>query len=151
MSNSYTKIYIHYVFSTKHRSPLIRSEFENRLWQYLGGIAKKHHMIPLAIGGVADHIHALLILPPTISVAKAVQLLKGGASKWINDHFTHDRSFRWQTGYGAFSVSESNLHAVIKYINRQKEHHKKTSFQEEYLMFLEKHNVTYRREFVFKE
>ena len=149
MSNTYTKIYIHYVFSTKCRRPIIRTEFEDRLWSYLGGIAQKHQMIPVSISGVTDHIHSLILLPPTLCVAKGVQLLKGGSSKWLNDHYFTDRSFKWQKGYGAFSVSESKVPAVVNYIRNQKEHHKGQTFKEEYLGFLQEYHIEYDERFVF--
>ena len=149
MGNTYTKIYIHYVFSTKHRLPLVKPEFESSLWSYLGGIAQKHHMIPIIFSGTADHIHGLLLLPPTVCVAKGVQLLKGGSSKWLNDHHFADRSFNWQKGYGAFSVSESRLPAVRKYIRTQKEHHSRMSFKEEYLRFLNEYQMEYDERYVF--
>jgi REP element-mobilizing transposase RayT len=149
MSNTYTKIYIHYIFSTKHRRPLIKPEYEEKLWSYLGGIAQKHHMIPTSISGTTDHIHGLFIIPPTLSVAKGVQLLKGGSSKWMNDHHVVDRSFKWQKGYGAFSVSESRVPAVTKYIKNQKEHHRELSFKEEYLGFLKEYRIKYDKRYIF--
>lgn len=149
MSNTYTKIYIHYVFSTKDRHPLIKPEYEENLWSYLGGIAQKNHMVPISISGTADHIHGLVIIPPTVCVAKGVQLLKGGSSKWMNDHHVGDRSFKWQKGYGAFSVSESRVLAVTKYIRNQKEHHKALSFKEEYLGFFKEYRIDYEDRYVF--
>ncbi len=149
MSNTYTKIYIHYVFSTKDRRPIICSDFEDRLWSYLGGIAQKHQMIPICISGVVNHIHSLVLLPPTLCVAKGVQLLKGGSSKWLNDHYFPDRSFKWQKGYGAFSVSESRVPAVVNYIRNQKEHHRGQTFKKEYLRFLREYHIAYDERYVF--
>ncbi len=149
MSNTYTKAYIHYVFSTKRRQPKIKTEIESNLWSYLGGIAEKHRMIPIKISGTANHVHCLVILPPTISVAKGAQLLKGGSSKWLNDHQFTDRSFRWQKGYGAFSVSESKVSIVSNYIRNQKEHHRKRTFEDEYLEFLRQYRIMYDVRYVF--
>jgi len=149
MANSYTKIYIHFVFCTKYREPLIRPEFELRIWKYIGGIARSNNMNALRVGGVADHIHALISIPSTITIAKAIQLIKGGSSKWINDHFFEHRSFRWQKGYGAFSVSESGVPSVIRYIANQKKHHKTKTFKREYRALLEKYNVDYDERYVF--
>lgn len=106
-------------------------------------------MRALAIGGTADHVHALLSLPGITSFAKAVQLMKGGSSKWINDAFQRQRKFEWQEGYGAFSVSASQVPKTIAYINNQKEHHRKKSFQEEFLELLERHGIEYDQRYVF--
>lgn len=149
MANTYSKLYIHYIFSTKHRHPVIKPEFEEKLCSYLGGIAQKNHMLSIIISGTCDHIHGLIILPPTISVAKGVQLLKGGSSKWLNAHHVGDRSFKWQKGYGAFSVSESRVPAVTHYIRNQKEHHKELSFKDEYLGFLQEYRIEYDERYVF--
>ena len=107
MPDSYVCYLMHCVFSTKERLPLIPTELEDRLWPYLGGIARENKMKAMAIDGTSDHLHALLSLPSTMSFAKAVQLIKGGSSKWIHDTFREHRKFAWQEGYGAFSVSSS--------------------------------------------
>ena len=133
MSHSYVSNLMHCTFSTKERYPWINSDLESRLWPYIGGIAREHRMKALAIGGVFDHVHALLSLPSTMSFAKAVQLIKGGSSKWIHDEFRHLKKFEWQEGYGAFSVSASQVARTIAYIERQKEHHRKRTFKEEFI------------------
>ena len=149
MSHSYISNLMHCTFSTKSRQPLIDSELESRLWSYVGGIARENRMKALAIGGTTDHLHALLSLPGMTSFAKAVQLIKGGSSKWINDTFPGPRKFEWQEGYGAFSVSASQMPKTIAYINNQKEHHRKKSFREEFLELLMKHGIEYDRRYVF--
>jgi len=106
-------------------------------------------MKALAIGGTTDHLHALLSLPGMMSFAKAVQLIKGGSSKWINDTFPGAKKFAWQEGYGAFSVSASQVPKTIAYINNQKEHHRKKTFQEEFLELLTKHGIEYDQRYVF--
>jgi len=106
-------------------------------------------MKALAIGGTTDHLHALLSLPGMMSFAKAVQLIKGGSSKWINDTFPAPKKFEWQEGYGAFSVSASQVPKTIAYINNQKEHHRKKTFQEEFLELLTKHGIEYDQRYVF--
>jgi putative transposase len=143
MSHSYVKNLMHCTFSTKDRYPFINSELEARLWPYLGGIARENRMKALAKGGTADYLHALLSLPGMMSFAKAVQLIKGGSSKWVHDTFPHQRNFQWQEGYGAFSVSASQVPKTIAYINNQKEHHRKKTFKEEFLELLEKHGIEY--------
>jgi len=141
---------MHCTFSTKERYPFIDSELELRLSPYLGGIARENHMKALAIGGTSDHVHALLSLPGTMSFAKAVQLIKGGSSKWVHDTFSRYKKFEWQEGYGAFSVSASQARKTIAYIQSQKEHHRKRTFQEEFLDLLDKHGIEYDSRYVFR-
>ena len=149
MSHSYVSNLMHCTFSTKDRYPAIDSELESRLWPYLGGIAKENRMKALAIGGTADHLHALLSLPGMMSFSRAVQLIKGGSSKWIHDTFANQKKFAWQEGYGAFSVSVSQAPKTIAYINNQKEHHRKKTFREEFLELLTKHGIEYDQRYVF--
>lgn len=149
MANSYISCYIHYVFSTKNRQNIITREIEERLWPYIGGIARENKMKALAIGGVENHLHLLISLPSTITIAKAIQQLKGSSSEWINETFRLQEKFYWQEGYGAFSVSASQLEKVKTYIKRQKEHHKKKTFKEEYLGFLKKYHVDYNEKYLW--
>lgn len=150
MPHSYVSDLIHYIFSTKERYPFIEPELESRLWPYMGGIARENGMKALAIGGTNDHAHALISLPATMSVAKAIQLIKGGSSKSVHDQLPKYREFGWQDGYGAFSVSASQMKSVISYIDGQKEHHRKKTFEEEFLEFLDKYGVDYDRRYVFR-
>jgi REP element-mobilizing transposase RayT len=149
MSHAYVSNLMHCTFSTKGRQPFIDPELESRLWPYLGGIARENKMKALAIGGTTDHLHALLSLPGMMSFAKAVQLIKGGSSKWVNDTVPRARKFEWQEGYGAFSVSVSQVAKTVAYINNQKEHHRKKTFQEEFLELLKKHGIEYDQRYVF--
>ena len=149
MSHSFTCNLMHCTFSTKDRYRWINEDLEVRLWPYIGGIARENRMKALAIGGVADHLHALLSLPSTMSFAKAVQLIKGGSSKWIHEELRL-RKFEWQAGYGAFSVSQSQVKKTIAYINNQKEHHRKRTFEEEFLQLLDKHKIDYDPRYVFR-
>jgi putative transposase len=150
MPHSYVSNLTHCIFSTTDRMPLINAELESRLWPYMGGIARQHKMRALAIGGTADHVHTLLSMPATMDVAKAVQLIKGGSSKWVHDTFARYRKFAWQDGYGAFSVSASQVDKTTAYINGQKEHHRKRTFEEEFIEFLDKHGVEYDPRYVFR-
>ena len=149
MANTFTSLHYHVVFGTKHREAWIRQEIEQRIWEYLGGIARTNGMTALCVGGVEDHIHILLELPPTLAVSKAMQLLKGGSSKWIHDTFPELASFGWQDGYGAFTVSQSALKDTIHYIQSQREHHQRKSFKDEYLAFLHKHDIAFDERYVF--
>ena len=149
MANTYSALYCHLVFSTKNREPWLRNEVEARVWAYLGGIARDNGMTAVQIGGMPDHVHLLLGLPATMAVSKAAQLIKGGSSKWIKEEFPDLRGFAWQDGYGAFTVSKSNLLSIIQYIQDQREHHRGKTFQEEYIAFLDRHGVVYDKRYVW--
>ena len=146
MAHSFSRIHLHLVFSTKDRRNAIAKEWQPRLWAYLGGICRNHEIIPLAIGGTENHVHLLIQLPPTIAPAKAVALLKANSSKWMGEQ---GHAFSWQEGYGAFSVSSSNLDRVIRYIQDQDAHHRKTNFEDEFRALLRKHGVEYDPNWVF--
>src|SRR5450759_4278955 len=133
-SMSYISFYFHCVFSTKERRRLITPELRDRFWPFLGGIARQNKMKAIEIGGVEDHVHILLSLPSTMAVSKALQLIKGGSSKWIHETFPEHRGFAWQEEYGAFSVSVSQLDKTIEYLKGQEAHHRKMTFQEEFLV-----------------
>ena len=149
MGHSYVSALFHCVFSTKERRKIITEEFQKRLWPYMGGIARENKMKALAIGGVEDHVHILLSLPSTIDIAKALQLIKGGSSKWVHDEFPSHRRFACQEGYGAFSIGISQIKETITYIENQREHHHKTTFEEEFLAFLAKHHIEYDPRYVW--
>ena len=149
MSHTYTSINIHYVFSTKNREKLILPAIEERLWAYMGGIAKENLIVPLAIGGTNDHVHLLLRVPTTLSIAKTIQLIKGGSSNWVHSAFPQLKEFSWQKGYGAFSVSISQLSRTINYIRNQKEHHRKRTFKEEYRALLKKNGIEYDERYIW--
>jgi putative transposase len=140
---SYEGSYWHCVFGTKERRRLLTPSLRESLWPFLGGIARHSGMKALMVGGVEDHIHLLLSLPATMPIAKAMQLLKGGSSKWIHETFPEQRLFAWQEKYGAFSVSVSQLDTVTNYIRNQPEHHRTRSFQEEFLELLKRHRIEY--------
>ncbi len=139
MSHSHICCLVHIVFATAERRSTIQQDMQERLHGYLGGIARENGMQTIAIGGASDHVHVLLSLPRTVSVAKAVQLLKSGSSKWIHETFPGSRNFSWQEGYGAFSIGASQQATTVKYINAQADHHKRISFAEELQKFLAAH------------
>ncbi|MGI9104316.1 MAG: IS200/IS605 family transposase [Terriglobales bacterium] len=147
MAHTYVSGFVHYVFSTKDRQKCIGDEMQPKLWAYIGGIARQNGMKALAVGGMQDHAHALLSLTGTIAIAKAAQLVKGGSSKWVNEHPGPES--HWQDGYGAFTVSVSQVDATIEYILNQAEHHQKRSFEEEFIALLKKHHVDYDPRYVW--
>lgn len=141
--HSFVSCLVHCVFSTKERRKLISTDLQKRLYPYLGGIARENKMKALSIGGVDDHVHVLLSIPSTLSIAKSVQLLKGNSSKWIHETFARHRLFEWQEGYGAFSIAVSGVEDTVRYIQSQKEHHRRHSFKDELIGFLERHGIEY--------
>ena len=149
MANTYTSLHYHVIFSTKNRERWLVPEIEQRVWGYIGGIARAHRLTALQVGGIEDHIHALVTAPPTIAPFQIAQFLKGDSSKWIHEEFSALRNFGWQDGYGAFTVSKSNIPMVIQYIQNQREHHRKKTFQEEYLEFLHANNIEYDERYLW--
>jgi len=147
MSHTSGNILLHIIFSTAQRRPLIKPEFRNDLFAYLGGIVREMHGTALIINGEPDHIHMLIRIRPAHSAAEIVRVVKTNSSRWLREK--HSAEFAWQTGYGVFSVSESSVAAVTKYIAGQQEHHKKHSFQEEFVAFLKKNNVTYDERYIW--
>lgn len=148
---SYSQLNYHIVFATKYRHPSIKSEFKDKLYEYIGGTlrAKKGQLIE--IGGVEDHVHLLARLPPTLAVSDMTRDIKANASKWINEQDQIKRTFEWQIGYSVFTVSYSHVDTVREYIQNQEEHHKKMTFQEEYQAFLTRHGIKFRPEHLFED
>ena len=149
MANTYSSLFYHFVFSTKHRQDLIYQEIESRVWGYLGGIARKHKLTAIQIGGVENHIHALIMSSPVNAPSQIAQCLKGDSSKWIHAEFAELRNFAWQDGYAVFSVSKSKIGNVVEYIKNQREHHKKVSFENEYLKMMKLHEVDFDEKYLF--
>jgi len=143
MPNTFSCLNMHFVFSTKERAAVLGPPVRERLFPYMGGIAKQNGLHPKCIGGVADHVHLLLGLPPSVAPARAIQLIKGGSSAWIHQSFPELRNFGWQEGYGAFSVGISQVPDTINYIQQQVEHHRTRTFQEEYLSILREHHMSF--------
>jgi REP element-mobilizing transposase RayT len=129
---------------------MITRALSERLWPFVGGIARQNGMKAIEIGGMPDHLHILLTLPSTLSLAKALQLLKGGSSKWVHDSFPEHQQFKWQIKYGAFSVSSSQLDKTVHYIREQERHHRKMTFQEEFVTLLRKHRVEYDERYLWE-
>ena len=148
MSDSYTNVLYHIVFSTKDRRPLITPEYEPRLYDYIGGTIRGVGGISLELNGTEDHFHLLAKLRPDRAVSDVLRDLKANASGWMHDVFPTLKNFSWQRGYGAFTVSQSNLEEVRRYIARQKEHHRKTSFRDEFILFLSANGIEFDERFV---
>ena len=143
MSHTYSSNRIHVIFSTKERQKSISDELQPKLWAYMAGIARNQDFEAMIIGGVKDHVHALLLLPPSMPLSKAIQFLKGSSSKWVNEAGVAGNRFSWQEGYGAFSVSASQTPDVVRYIENQAAHHAHKSFEDEFLEFLTKYGVVF--------
>jgi REP element-mobilizing transposase RayT len=146
MSHSYPNLLVHCVFSTKNRRDLIPTNLHETLAMYFVGIGKNTNIPILCAGGTGNHMHLLISLPATVPLAKAVQIFKANSSRWLREH---GLDFTWQDGYGAFSVSSSNVDAVKNYIAHQAEHHSKHSFEDEFVSSLRKSGVAYDPQFVF--
>ena len=149
MGQSLVKNYIHLVFSTKYRQPLIIESVENELYSYLGGICKELECPPIKVGGYFDHVHILCLLSKKIALMKLLEEVKSHSSKWIKTKDERLKNFYWQDGYGAFSVNPAEVDVVIRYIENQKTHHGKKTFQDEYRTFLKKYQVGYDERYVW--
>jgi putative transposase len=141
MARTYTKLIYHIVFSTKERIPLITPEIRDRLYEYLGGVIRGEKGSLMEIGGMPDHVHILARFGAAIAVSEMLKRIKGSSSHWLSQET--GTWFAWQNGYGAFSVSESQVAAVRKYIQQQEEHHKRISFKDELISLLRKHRIEF--------
>ena len=149
MGQSLVKNYIHIIFSTKYRIPLILDSIQDELYSYIGGICKQLECYPVKIGGYIDHIHILCLLSKKVPLMKLLEEIKAHSSKWIKTKDDTFKKFYWQNGYGAFSVNPYEIDKVIAYIENQKEHHLKKTFQDEYRVFLKKYNVEFDEKYVW--
>lgn len=147
LSHTSGNILLHFIWSTQGRRALIERAFRPDLFAYLGGIIREMQGTALIVNGTADHVHLLIRVRPAQSAAEIARVVKANSSKWVRTKW--NREFAWQTGYGVFSVSESNVAEVVQYIASQEEHHKTHSFQEEFLAFLKKNNVTYDERYIW--
>jgi putative transposase len=137
---------MHVVFGTKDRRKTIPTEMKERLWSYTAGICKRHNVFVHAIGGMEDHIHLLLQFPATIAVSEAIKKIKANSSGWMSDQIG---KFAWQQGYGGFGVSKANIPVVVRYIQNQERHHRKMTFEHEFIALLKKHGIEYDPKYVF--
>jgi len=148
MAQTLVQMFVHVVFSTKNRAEMIALEIETELFAYIGGLIKELKGKPIIINGMSDHVHLLISLPPTVDVAEAMRFVKANSSRWITQKF--GKPFEWQKGYGAFSVSRSNVDAVVKYIQNQEQHHRKFDFRTEFVGLLRKNDVDFDDQFLWK-
>jgi len=148
MSQSYTNLLYHIIFSTKDRQPLISSEYETRLYDYIGGTIRRAGGISMGINGTEDHVHLLAKLRPDKALSDVLRDLKANATGWMHELFPSMSQFTWQRGYGAFTVSHSNVDEVRRYIAQQKHHHAKISFRDEFLQFLKTNGIEYDERYV---
>jgi REP element-mobilizing transposase RayT len=151
MANTYTQIYLQFVFAVKDRNSLIQPEWKDELFKYITGIIQTNKHKLIAINGISDHIHVFIGYKPHQLIPELLQDVKGNSSKWINERQFVTGKFQWQEGYGAFSYSHSQIDAVVKYIQNQDEHHRKKSFQEEYSDFLKRFNVLHDERYIMKD
>jgi REP element-mobilizing transposase RayT len=137
------------VFSTKGRAALISEDIEGHVWAYIAGVCKRHEISPIQIGGIETHVHALVGIPTTMSSSQAAKHIKGDSSYGIRREFPGMSDFGWQDGYGVFSVSRSAVPDVVDYIRRQREHHSKQSFEDEYRLLLKMHGINFDEKYLF--
>jgi REP element-mobilizing transposase RayT len=148
MPHSFTNLIYHIIFSTKDRRPIIKERYQARLYDYIGGIIRSQGGVLIEIIGTEDHVHVLAKLRPDKALSGVIRELKSNASGWMHDIFPDLEDFTWQRGYGAFTVSESNVREVQHYITRQKEHHQKKSSRDEFIEFLKLNGIEFEERFL---
>jgi len=149
MANTYTQLYVHLVFATKERCPVLTDDRQNEIYAYITALVRDNDSYLFAIGGTDDHLHLLISLHPSHSVSDMARIVKANSSRIINKKEWLKRRFSWQEGYGAFTCSQSNLDQVIHYIKHQKEHHSKQTFLDEYKDLLFKYQIEYNHDYIF--
>ncbi len=149
MAHTYTNILIHALFSTKDRQPWLTLEIREEVFRYLGGTPNELRGQSLLVNGPRDHVHILFVQPRTLSISTVMEKLKANSSGWVKERWPDRRCFGWQTGYAAFSVSKSHVEQVKHYIGNQEKHHRKVTFQEEVVAFLNKHGIEYDPRYLF--
>lgn len=151
MAQSLCKVYLHIVFHIKTKSPVVKDEHLGQLHSYIGALVNTTGCQVLCVGGTGNHIHALMMFSRTETIAHVVEEMKRNSSRWIKTLSPHYEKFAWQGGYGVFSVSQSQVNTVINYIKNQAQHHKKQSFEKEYIKFLQLHKIEYDERYVFSD
>jgi putative transposase len=151
MANTYHQIYLQTVFAVKYRNAVIDNAWKNELLGVIGNLINESNCKTIIVNGVDDHVHCFIGLKPVMSVSDVMKIVKAKSSKYINDHSLTKVRFEWQEGYGVFSYGQSQIDAVYKYIQNQEEHHKKQTFREEYVNFLQKFNVPFDEQYIFED
>jgi putative transposase len=149
MPQSFAAMHVHVVCSTKNREPWLDGEMRPRLFAYIGGVLRNHDCALMSAGGVEDHVHLLVSLGRTVALADVVRVIKSNSSGWIHEEFPALAAFQWQAGYGAFSVSQSNVDAVKAYLANQEAHHRTKTFQEEFREMLSRHGLEWDERYVW--
>ena len=149
MPQSFGSIHIHLVFSTKGREPWVKPDITSRLFEYIGGTLHSHKCVLLDAGGMPDHLHLLISISREMSASELSRIVKANSSRWIHETYADMAYFEWQSGYGAFSVSFSGLNEVKRYIDRQEEHHREMTFQDELRLLLKKHKLEWDERYVW--
>jgi putative transposase len=150
MANTYSQLYVHYVFAVQNRLCLIKNFWQDKLYKYMSGIIDQQGHKLYVINGMGDHLHIIISMNPKQAPSDLMYHLKRSSSMWINQSRLSDKKFSWQEGFGAFSLGKSQLPEKIKYIEEQQEHYKKKSFKEEYLLFLKENDIEYDERYIFK-
>ncbi len=151
MANTYTQLYFHIVFAVKGRSNYISEQWKDELYKYISGIIANKDQKLMIVNGVPNHIHLLIGTKPNCNLSDLIRDIKANSSKWINEKKFTNFHFEWQTGFGAFTVSQSVVPNVIEYIKNQEEHHRKKTFKEEYVEFLKAYQIDFKDEYLFDE
>lgn len=150
MPHSYSTLLTHVVFSTKDRMRFMDAQIRPELFAYMGGIVRERGGVARIVNGLDDHVHMLIILAADVAISECLRVVKTNSSRWVHERSGNHRNFAWQTGYGAFSVSASNEKQVIKYIRDQERHHRRMTFQEEFIALLRKHGVPFEERFLWR-
>jgi REP element-mobilizing transposase RayT len=149
MSHTYTHLYVHVVFGTWDRAPLIAPQIRDELLTYMGGLVRDMGAVPVIVNGMPDHVHLLVAMPPTLAVAVLVREVKANSSRWVHERWPQRKGFAWQGGYAAFGVSQSAAPDVESYIRNQEERHRKISFEQEFRALLKKHNIEFHERYLW--
>ncbi len=151
MANTYTQLYVHVIFAVKGRANLISKAWKEKLYQYINGIIANKNQKLMIINGMPDHLHLLIGFKPDCNLSDLIRDIKANSSRWINENRFVAGKFEWQTGFGAFTVGQSQIKSVINYISKQEEHHKKKTFREEYIEFLRAYQIEFKPEYIFED
>ena len=147
MAQTHSRLWVHVVFSTKDRLPLLWAEIRRDLFAYISGMVREFDQTPVIVNGVADHVHMVFSLPPKVPLAEALRIVKARSSRWLR---RTSRAFAWQPGYGAFRVSQSHLDDVKRYVASQEKHYRRLRFQDEFLSLLKKHEIAYDERYLWR-